>query len=543
MSENSTEKTQDKKQIYVPFQVWLWSILLTPIFGSYVIKLNSEELGKNDVAAKADRWLVFSLCIYVIICIFFLSIIKWFIPFIGWSICVFLNYSNMIKQTNDIEAKTVSCQEALSLFIASLKEGITSLLKMPNNILEMIKSKNKLQNSSIDIFTILGMVLVLVLVVIWGGGKTTVKKDKIDYVALPEGDPNTMLYEYAARNDLKAVKYLIAERGAEPTTVVRRDLELYSPLKHAIANNNLEMVDFLVRHGAPISAPEQYNLGEAIDNNYKDIVEYLIKHGADPTLPEEKAMTFATQSDPDMDMIKYLLKHKAYISDVSIELLFHKDRLLRNIKAAREYVEDEIPNAKIAIMLLKEKKSISSIQPLFALLAVFGEMVEKNEVPPELKELMVLLIEYGNYKKDDLKDLFEAACNCNCVWAIKKFVKKGFDVSTFKQTNTAPWSAKNNNPIPLLKELISVGANVQKEFGENNMVRACNYLYKSHEPGEDRNMYLEIMELFVKNKFDTAKFEQNGVFKAMIENVKRPESGFSVEDKQRLNNIFGHNIF
>ena len=192
-------------------------------------------------------------------------------------------------------------------------------------------------------------------------------------------------------------------------------------------------------------------------------------------------------------------------------------------------------------MLLKEKKSISSIEPLQTLLCAFGAMVEKKETPPELKELLVLLIEYGEYKKGDLADLFRIACDYNCVWAIKKFIKKGFDISTFKYAHVI-WYEKDN-PIPIFKELISAGADVQKEFGENIMVCACGNLYKSHDPGEDRNVNIEVMELLVKNKFDIAKFEQNGTFKDMIENVKKPERGFSVEDKQRLNKIFGHNVF
>ena len=57
-----TEPTQrlDAPSLWNPTAAGLWSILLTPTFGSYLLWKNWEEIGDAEKARSAKRWMILS---------------------------------------------------------------------------------------------------------------------------------------------------------------------------------------------------------------------------------------------------------------------------------------------------------------------------------------------------------------------------------------------------------------------------------------------------------------------------------------------------
>lgn len=140
---------------------------------------------------------------------------------------------------------------------------------------------------------------------------------------------NRALFEAVKKADVEQVKLLIAE-GAEVNVkwrdVYRRDEEDPWPkdperiaLRHAVKVGKIEMVKLLVEAGADVNGGQWPPLCQAVDENNTEIAEYLIDHGANINYPQDwgplqEASALTTGNN--IEMVKLLLARGADINAV-----------------------------------------------------------------------------------------------------------------------------------------------------------------------------------------------------------------------------------
>jgi ankyrin repeat protein len=105
---------------------------------------------------------------------------------------------------------------------------------------------------------------------------------------------------------LAVVKYLI-ERGT--------DIHAYedAALRYSSMNGYLEVVQYLIEHGANIHADEDAALRMriSVESNDIDMIEYIIRHDIiDPTFT---LCVYNSKEDKHLDIIQYLVDHGADI--------------------------------------------------------------------------------------------------------------------------------------------------------------------------------------------------------------------------------------
>ena len=101
----------------------------------------------------------------------------------------------------------------------------------------------------------------------------------------------TPLKHATSNKDIQTVKYLL-DKGAN---VNNYDIEYYTPLHIAVLNNDIEMIKLLLESGADIDATTidgetPLHLNVLNDESY-EIIELLLQQGADPLIKDEKRMT------------------------------------------------------------------------------------------------------------------------------------------------------------------------------------------------------------------------------------------------------------
>jgi ankyrin repeat protein len=104
-----------------------------------------------------------------------------------------------------------------------------------------------------------------------------------DLVDSPSPDGFFPLGLAAFFGHVDAVKLLLA-RGAEVGRAAHNAMKV-QPLHSAVAGRNFVIVQLLVDAGAPINAPQQEGwtpLHTAVHNQDVEMVRYLLAHGADP---------------------------------------------------------------------------------------------------------------------------------------------------------------------------------------------------------------------------------------------------------------------
>jgi ankyrin repeat protein len=104
----------------------------------------------------------------------------------------------------------------------------------------------------------------------------------------PETDVDTRLHEAAELGDLLLAKTLLSQGLA----INAMDIIGRTPLHFAAANNQLNMVEYLVSEGADINGQagcegwqDHAPLGYAVENCSVDMVQLLLQLGADPICP------------------------------------------------------------------------------------------------------------------------------------------------------------------------------------------------------------------------------------------------------------------
>ena len=125
---------------------------------------------------------------------------------------------------------------------------------------------------------------------------------------------NFMLYEAASRGCLDIVKYLV-EHGAD---IHDGD---YDTICCASKYGHLEIVEYLVEHGADIYAWDDYPLRWASYNGHFDVVKYLVEQGSNIHTGHDFALREASSSG-HLDVVKYLIEQGANIHAQDDEALF-----------------------------------------------------------------------------------------------------------------------------------------------------------------------------------------------------------------------------
>ena len=117
------------------------------------------------------------------------------------------------------------------------------------------------------------------------GMQQLIKDKKIDINKLQEGTGYTLLMYASIIEDLKAMEELL-KLGADPNIIVPNE-GLESPLNHAVALNNYDMLQLLFKYKAnPNPALGRSPLTVAmliggLENTEKKMVDYLLQNGAD----------------------------------------------------------------------------------------------------------------------------------------------------------------------------------------------------------------------------------------------------------------------
>ena len=83
-------------------------------------------------------------------------------------------------------------------------------------------------------------------------------------------------------------------------------------LIYASSNGHLDVVKYLVDHGANVNADDDEALIWASKNGHLDVVEYLVDNGANVNAEDDYALRLASENG-HTDIVKYLVDHGANI--------------------------------------------------------------------------------------------------------------------------------------------------------------------------------------------------------------------------------------
>lgn len=107
----------------------------------------------------------------------------------------------------------------------------------------------------------------------------------------------------AANNNLDAVKAFIAQKSSD---INEKDRFGETALYKAVINNNLEMADYLLAHGAFVNSENNHYftpLHQAAINGYEDMIKLLVRNGAE--LDNQTDDTGATPLHIALDRNRY----------------------------------------------------------------------------------------------------------------------------------------------------------------------------------------------------------------------------------------------
>ena len=81
---------------------------------------------------------------------------------------------------------------------------------------------------------------------------------------------------------------------------------------NATINGHLDVVRYLVDHGANIHAKDDNSLRWASENGHLDVVKYLVEHGANVNGLDDQALRWASNNGK-IEIVKYLVDHGANV--------------------------------------------------------------------------------------------------------------------------------------------------------------------------------------------------------------------------------------
>lgn len=135
-----------------------------------------------------------------------------------------------------------------------------------------------------------------------------------DYLEDKTNDINLTkaLCNFIERNNLGKVKYLVEKRGADING------ENGEPLRQASRYGHLEMVKYLVEHGANVNAKDNYNnvaLAVASECGLLEVVKYLLANGA----IIDGYVLYRTALGGKVEVMKLLIENGADINSADIK--------------------------------------------------------------------------------------------------------------------------------------------------------------------------------------------------------------------------------
>jgi ankyrin repeat protein len=126
----------------------------------------------------------------------------------------------------------------------------------------------------------------------------TYKKFEIDPITI-----ELAFEELSKGGHLEVIRFLV-EHGAD-VRANNSDATI-----NAAKNGNLELVKFLVESGADVTAKDNRALYEASRNGYLEIVKFLVENGADVTANDNLTIIAALR-DNHFEIVKFLVEHGA----------------------------------------------------------------------------------------------------------------------------------------------------------------------------------------------------------------------------------------
>ncbi|WP_228451610.1 ankyrin repeat domain-containing protein [Chryseobacterium rhizoplanae] len=144
------------------------------------------------------------------------------------------------------------------------------------------------------------------------GMEELIKEKNIDINKLQENTGYTLLMYASIIEDLKAMEKLL-ELGADPNIIVPHE-GLESPLNHAVALSNYEMLQLLFKYKAnPNPALGNSPLSDAMtlggdESTEKKMIDYLLQNGADiNNVSYNGSNIMESAARDDLDMAEYFL--------------------------------------------------------------------------------------------------------------------------------------------------------------------------------------------------------------------------------------------
>ena len=191
------------------------------------------------------------------------------------------------------------------------------------------------------------------------------KEEDVALFLIEKGAPVEMSYEIswaAERNWMEVLKALV-ERGANVNP--RRGIDVHPPLDYAIMNENIEMVEYLLEHGADVNYTKSKNspLSYAVFKNRADIARLLLERGAKlrwiyrhyydylmPSNLDNTPMVLFAAWKGNKEMVELLIEYGADVNEKSEEGLYTALG-----RAA------EIGNIDVAELLIKKGADIEAL--------------------------------------------------------------------------------------------------------------------------------------------------------------------------------------
>ena len=122
-------------------------------------------------------------------------------------------------------------------------------------------------------------------------------------------------------DDNEKIIRLLVEKGVDINKKLFASGAAYKPLNIAVRYNDLNMVKYLVEHGAYATS----GLYFAIKNKNYDVLEYLVEHGANVNIrfydegDELETSLILAVREKNLDMVKFLVEHGANVNRPSLK--------------------------------------------------------------------------------------------------------------------------------------------------------------------------------------------------------------------------------
>ena len=387
-----------------------------------------------------------------------------------------LNKAEILKNTSS--AVYAKASEKLSGFIDRLSAG------------------DEIKKKKIKLGIICGCIAFFVIIII-----TICSVEKVEHVDLPNGRPDFLLLDYAQAGDLRAVKFLIVKRGANPNNAVNA----YSgdtALHFALRQNFNDVAEYLIKKKANVNVKNKNNVTpffEAMMQGNYELMELLLDKGAEK---ESGAIFYAVQKN-DLKLVDFLLDNKfpanvqeaggkgntplhiaAENKNIEIIKLLLKKKIDINYKnsdgnTALHIAADSFEYKNTSLNIVRDYNFRLREDSLLAGKAETVDLLLKKGADPAIKnesgktalqlagtkEIIAVFFKHnvkGKFSADDARlTYFDYLFTTPSAELIDYLAKSGANVNAKdKKRNTPLMSALNTNKLPQMQALVKNGADI-----------------------------------------------------------------------------------